>query len=108
MVIQTLYRYCHLSLCAGLLAIIAGCAVTPPVQEMSNARQTLLAAKEARADTFSPSQMREAQLMMDKATGAMEKGDYPQAREMAVTAQKLALKARHEALSLQQRQSGDL
>ncbi len=107
MVILNFHRYCHLTVCAGLLAIFAGCSVTPPVQEMSNARQTLVAAKEARADTFSPSQMREAQLMMDKATGALEKGDYPQARELAVSAQKLALKARHEALSQQQRQTSD-
>lgn len=94
-------------LCAGFLTLLWGCSVNPPVQEMSNARQTLMAAKDAQAETLSPSQMQEAQQLMDKATGALESGDYKRAREFAVSAQKIAIKARHQAITLQQRQLGD-
>ncbi|MBI3562582.1 MAG: DUF4398 domain-containing protein [Gammaproteobacteria bacterium] len=70
---------------------------------MSNARQTLQAASEAKADTLSPSQMTQARQMLEQATGALEMGDYNRAREFAVSAQKLAMKARNEALNQQQR-----
>lgn len=88
----------------GILALSTGCTITPPVQELSNARQTLQAATEAKADTYSPGQMTEARQMLQQATGALETGDYNRAREYAVSAQRLAIKAHHQAVSQQQPQ----
>lgn len=91
-------------LSVGILTLTAACTITPPVQELSNARQTLQAATEAKADTYSPGQMTEARQMLQQATGALETGDYNRAREYAVTAQRLAIKAHHQAVSQQQPQ----
>ncbi len=103
MVIHSANRFRLLFLGIGLLALVSACTVNPPVQEMSNARQTIQAAKDVQADTYSPSHLTQAQDLMTKATGALEKGDYPSARAFAVDAQKLAIKARMDALTRQQR-----
>jgi len=103
MVIHSANRFRLIFLGIGLLVLACGCTVNPPVQEMSNARQTIQAAKDVQADTYSPSHLTQAQDLMTKATGALEKGDYISARDFAVDAQKLAIKARMEALTQQQR-----
>ncbi len=77
------------------------CASTAPVQEMSNARQTIAAAHEARAKIFAPGQIAEAERLMTRATGALELGDYVSAKELAVAAQQQAIKARQQAISMQ-------
>lgn len=84
-----------------ILVILSACASTAPVQEMSNARQTIAAAHEARAKQFAPSQLAEAESLMDQATGALEQGDYVSARQFAVAAQQRAIKARQFAISQQ-------
>lgn len=85
-----------------LLAIsLIGCASAPPVQEMSNARQTIAAANEVRAKIHAPEQIAEAERLMVQATNALESGDYLAARDLAVAAQQQAIKARQQAISKQ-------
>lgn len=81
--------------------ILVACAVTPPVQEMSNARQTIAAAHEVKAEVFAPQHMAEAERLMSQATAALESGDYLAAKDYAVAAQKQAIKARQQAISKQ-------
>jgi len=84
-----------------LLGIFSGCAISPPVQEMSNARQTLQAARDANATKFAPDYLQEAETLIKAATEALDSGDYLNARELAITAQQQAIKARQKSLSRQ-------
>lgn len=81
--------------CAGLL----GCAGAP-VQEMSNARQAIKAARDAGAARFEPRQMSAAQTLLEQAETSLQKGDWRDARRNAVEARRKAneamLKARAE------------
>jgi len=84
-----------------LTAWLAGCASYVPVQEMSNARQTIASAVEVKADIYSPKHLETAEKLMDQATSALELGDYILAKEYAVSAQQYAIKARQQAISRQ-------
>lgn len=87
---------------ALLLAILAGCAsVLPPVQEMSDARQALEAAREALAEQFALQRLRSAEDSMALATKSLDRNNYEEARMEAHVAKKLAIKARDEALAAQ-------
>ncbi|UCE89267.1 MAG: DUF4398 domain-containing protein [Pseudomonadota bacterium] len=87
-----------LTACVALL-FIAGCAVNPPVQEMSNARQALQAAEDAQAQVYAPQPYAQAQRHLRKASNYLEAGDYMQARTHAQEAKVAATKARQQALS---------
>jgi len=80
---------------------LQGCALSPPVQEMSNARQTIQAAREANASKFAPEYLREAEDLMNAATEALDSGDYLNARDLAISAYQQAIKARQKSLSKQ-------
>jgi len=80
---------------------LSACATTAPVQEMSNARQTIAAAHEVKAKIYAPEQIQAAERLMEQATGALESGDYHSAREYAVAAQQQAIKARQSAVAQQ-------
>jgi len=84
-------------LAAGTVA----CATSAPVQEMSNARQTIASALEVRAEIYAPKHLETAEKFMEQATEALESGDYALAKEYAVSAQQYAVKARQEAMSNQ-------
>ena len=79
----------------------SSCALTPPVQEMSNARQTISAAHEVKAEVYAPKHIMTAERFMRQASEAMESGDYLTARDYAVEAQQHAIKARQQAVSKQ-------
>lgn len=89
-----------LSLVVGLL----GCSVAPPVQEMSDARQALQAAHEARAQVHAPDPMRQAEMSMGQATAALEDGRYGRAREHALAAKRHAIEARSSASAADEHQ----
>jgi hypothetical protein len=74
---------------AGLLYACAGA----PVQEMSDARQTLAAAVQANADKDAPADMQTARHYLDAAQVALDAGDYSTAREDALKARAVALRA---------------
>lgn len=77
---------------------LGGCAVSPPVQEMSNARQTIQAARDAGALEHAPELLSIAEKLLDKAALKLEQGDYPIARDFALEAQQQAMQARQRAL----------
>lgn len=78
--------------------MLAACALSAPVQEMSNARQTIQAAKAAHADKLAPALFAEAQNRLQSATIELEAGEYERARTLALEAKQLALKARQLAV----------
>lgn len=82
-----------------LALIISACAISAPVQEMSNARQSIQAAKEANAETLAESLLSEARQRLKSATRELDAGEYERARELALQATQLALKARQLAIS---------
>ncbi len=82
-----------------VLLLLAGCAVVPPVQEMSDARQALEAAREAQADKYATQKLRSAEDSMELATKSLNQRDYEAAKMAASVAKALAIKARDEALA---------
>jgi len=79
-----------------LACAAAGCATAPPVQEMSDARQAIAAAREAGADSLAIVQLAEAEQLLDSAetylaTGSS--GGYWQARKAAISAKEVAFEA---------------
>lgn len=77
---------------AGIATTLFACAGAP-VQEMSNARQTLAAADQAQAQKSAPADMENARHFLDAAQAALDAGDYSTAREDALKARQSALKA---------------
>ena len=72
------------------------CATVPPVQEMSDARQAIAAAREAGAETYASSQLDRAQDSLIAAEGYLQTGTssaYWQARKAAISAKELAFAA---------------
>ena len=90
-----------------LLAIIVLVSVTglqsacsrAPVQEMSNARQAIQAAREVGAARLSPGLLNHAVLLLERARKQLESGEYRRARKNAISARKEAVRAREKALS---------
>jgi hypothetical protein len=78
--------------------LFAACAAVPPVQEMSDARQALKAAREAQAEQYAGQKLRSAEDSMELATRTLNQGEYEAARMAASVAKALAIKARDEAL----------
>lgn len=77
---------------ASLGFLLFACAGAP-VQEMSNARQSLAAAQQAEAEKHAPVDMENARHYLDAAQAALDAGDYSTAREDALKARQAALKA---------------
>lgn len=75
------------------------CASSAPVQEMSNARQTIQAARDAGADLHAPELLAIAEKLLDKAARKLQVGEYDVARNFAVEAQQQAMLARQKALN---------
>ncbi len=68
--------------------------LTAPVQEMSNARQSIKAAKDANAEKLATNVLSEAQQRLRSAMRELDAGEYERARILALEAKHLALKAR--------------
>ena len=79
-----------------LVAVAAGCSAAPPVQEMSDARQAIAAAREAGAEELAPTGLAEAEVLLDGAEDYLELGtsaSYWQARKAAISAKEVAFEA---------------
>lgn len=91
----------------GLLIVIvliaAGCGTAPPVQEMSDARQAIAAAKEAGAEQSAAADFRAAEAFLDSAQRKLSERLYAQARRDALLAKARA----HDALSLIENSDND-
>ncbi len=81
------------------LFLLGACSVMPPVQEMSDARQAIKAAREAKADRYAPQKLRSAEDSLELATNTLEQGEYEAARMAASVAKALAIKARDAAVA---------
>ena len=81
-----------------ILLLFTACATTAPVQEMSNARQTIQAAVEAGAEIHAPDELANARELLDDASRELEVGNYPLARDYALQAKQQAMQARQTAL----------
>jgi len=90
----------HFSVLIGSLIVLlfTACATTAPVQEMSNARQTIQAAVEAGAEIHAPAELANARELLEDASRELEVGNYPLARDYAVQAKQRAMQARQTAL----------
>jgi len=81
---------------ATLMGVLAGCATAPPVQEMSDARQAIAAAKEAGAAQLAVDQLGQAEVLLQDAEDFLVVGTsnaYWQAKKAAVSAKELAFEA---------------
>ncbi|HKK04857.1 MAG TPA: DUF4398 domain-containing protein [Gammaproteobacteria bacterium] len=81
------------------LGVLAGCAVAAPVQEMSNARQAVQAAREAKAEQYAPQDLGKAERLLKQATTELQLGKYNEARSHALAARQAAVVARNIALT---------
>ncbi|HSN72812.1 MAG TPA: hypothetical protein VLT59_14950 [Steroidobacteraceae bacterium] len=82
-------------LLASLLAFTtAGCA-SAPVQEMSDARQAIRAARDAGAAEKAPAMLDEARSLLASAEAHLEKREFREARDDAVAAHERAVEAMH-------------
>jgi hypothetical protein len=70
---------------------IYSCANMPPLQEMSNARQTISAAKELSASAKDDQRILEAERLLSRAERLIEVSLYDKARQDALRAQKEAI-----------------
>ena len=78
-----------------LLALVAigGCVTSPPVQEMSDARQAIAAAEQADAAEHAPAELNEAQSFLAQAEQQLREEAYGPARANAVRAKNRAVEA---------------
>ena len=81
-----------------MLLLFTACTTTAPVQEMSNARQTIQAAVEAGAEVHAPDELANARELLEDASRELEVGNYPLARDYALQAKQQAMQARQTAL----------
>ncbi|MCH2476617.1 MAG: hypothetical protein MK218_01440 [Gammaproteobacteria bacterium] len=81
------------------LFILSGCATLPPLQEMSNARQTISAAKELSENAAADEKILEAERLLARAQRRIEVNLYDSARQDALRAQKEAIEFIEKAIS---------
>jgi hypothetical protein len=76
-----------------VLAAMAACTAGPPVQEMSNARQVIRAARDAGVSAGTNASLSEAEKLLSQAEAQIERGDYGAARRDAMAARDKAAEA---------------
>lgn len=76
-----------------LLLAVAGCVTSPPVQEMSDARQAIAAAKDAGAAEHATGELDEAMAYLESAQKKLSERSYLPARNDALLAKDKALDA---------------
>ncbi len=87
-----------------LVLLVAGCAVAP-TQEMSDARQSVQAARDAGAEDYAGDNLRTAEDYLEKAERELELRFFSRARHDAIVAKSEALKARDLALAIREAES---
>ena len=81
------------------LFILTGCATLPPLQEMSNARQTISAAKGLSENAATDKKILEAERLLARAQRRIEVNLYDSARQDALRAQEEAIEFIEKAIS---------
>ena len=86
----------HIARIPGILVVatlaLVACAGAP-VQEMSNARQAIRAARDAGADKAAPQKLNEAEVLLNRAEDSLERRAYREARRNAIAARDKAAEA---------------
>ena len=82
-----------------VLAALISCATMPPLQEMSNARQTIAAAKEFSNEAVNNQSILEAERLLARAERRIEVNLYEAARLDALRAQSEAIKYLEESFT---------
>lgn len=87
-------RHIHysLALCCVTLLLNA-CTGNPPIQEMSDARQALQAARQVHGEYYSPFYFHEAEYFLAQAEDELARGAHNHARSSAESAKRSALRA---------------
>ena len=91
-------------LAATVVLLLAGCVTSPPVQEMSDARQAIAAAEEADAERVAPDTLADARRFLAEAERQIQGQAYGPARMNAVRAKNRAVLALR---TTQERNAGD-
>ena len=78
---------------AVLAGCLTGCTTAPPIQEMSDARQAIAAAEEARAQELAPQTLSEARRYLTQAEERIREGNFGIARSDAIRAKTRAIYA---------------
>ena len=86
---------------------LSACASLPPLQEMSNARQTIAAAKEMNSTAEQSQKIQEAERLLSRAERRIEVNLYESARQDALRAQKEAIEFIEWAISQSADKKGD-
>ncbi len=86
-------RNVYVCLLFALGLAVAGCATQPPVQEMSDARQAVEAARDVGAQEYYPSLVEEANMRLSSAESNMRSGVYWAAKRDAEAAKDYAIDA---------------
>lgn len=81
------------ALSLAMLLTLFGCQASPPVQEMSDARQAIAVARDAGAEQTARDELREAEEFLDSAKRKLADRMYLQARRDALSAKRRALDA---------------
>jgi hypothetical protein len=81
------------SLLLGVLLFVSGCQTAPPVQEMSDARQAIMAARDAGAEEKAPQDLSQAIEHLQSAEAALSDKAYARARRDALEAKERAIVA---------------
>ncbi len=81
------------TLLLGVLLLAAGCETSPPVQEMSDARQAIAVAREAGAEEHAAFHLRAAENYLKSAEERLNERQYSKARYDAKQAKMKALDA---------------
>lgn len=76
-----------------LLGLLAACQSTPPVQEMSDARQAIAVAKDAGAAVHAAEELQAAEKYLGRAEQRLSEKAYNEARNDALQAKRSALNA---------------
>ena len=80
-----------------VVVVGAGCAITAPAQEMSDARQALQAAEQVQAPNYARAVYERAERLLRQAEEQLEAGDYSEARRLAAESRDWAIRARQDA-----------
>jgi len=77
----------------GLCVAVTGCVTSPPIQEMSDARQAVAAAEQADAARYAPVPLGDARRFIAYAEEQIRSEDYALARNNALRAKNRAVQA---------------
>ncbi len=87
------YRQILNLLAVAMVVAVTGCQTSPPVQEMSDARQAITVAKEAGARETATAALNSAIEFLQSAERSLTMRDYARARRDAILAKDKALEA---------------